>query len=242
MLSLNAQVQEEIVASFLRYDFHQVVTRLLSYCSEDLGGFYLDILKDRLYTSAPDSLARRSAQTVLNQITASLLRWMAPILSFTAEEAWQVFHPSKDQDGTIFTEVYQSLSIPSNSNELMAKWQVIREIRQEVTKSIELERSTGKVGSSLQAEIDISAPVELAKTLASLQDDLKFVMITSAANVKEQEDIGKPLSVVVRASQYLKCERCWHYRIEVGQNKEHPTLCGRCDTNLFGQGETRLFA
>ncbi len=242
MLSLNAQVQEEIIAGFLRYDFHHVVTRLLSYCSEDLGGFYLDILKDRLYTSAPNSLARRSAQTVLYQITASCLRWMAPILSFTAEEAWQIFHPSTAKESTIFTETYEKLSIPSNSAELITKWETIRTIRQEVTKSIELERSAGKVGSSLQAEIDIYALNEQAKLLSSIADDLKFVMITSAAKVEVQDEIGTPLSVVVRASAHQKCDRCWHYRIDVGQNKEHPTLCGRCDDNLFGQGEKRVFA
>jgi len=167
---------------------------------------------------------------------------MAPILSFTAEEAWQVFHPRTAKESTIFTETYEKLSIPNNSAELITKWQIIREVRQEVTKSIELERSAGKVGSSLQAEIEIHAPKEQANVLSSIADDLKFVMITSAAKVIVQDDVGIPLSVAVRASGYQKCDRCWHYRIDVGHNKEHPTLCGRCDENLFGQGEQRVFA
>lgn len=242
MLSLNAQVQEEILASFLKYDFHNVVSRLLTYCSEDLGGFYLDILKDRLYTSAPDSNARRSAQTVLHQITGSILRWMAPFLSFTAEEAWQIFDPVSSKDSSIFTQSYETLVVPEDAAELLKKWQMIREIRQEVTKSIELEREAGRVGSSLQAEIEIHAPQALAQTLNSLQADLKFVMITSSAQVTELTDAGQPLQVVVRSSSHLKCGRCWHYRVEVGQRMEHPTLCDRCIDNLFGQGESRDFA
>jgi len=240
-VALTQQVQEEVLSLYSRYEFHPAVARIMTFCSEDLGGFYLDILKDRLYTSAPNSRARRSAQSALFQITSAMLRWMAPFLSFTAEEAWQIFDHGTSSKETIFTEDYLKIDRPKNAQELLNKWTSLREIRAEITKAIELEREAGKVGSSLQAEIVISADQEQANLLKSLQDDLKFVTITSSAEV-EPNEAGTPLSVKVRASQKTKCARCWHYRDEVGQDQEHPGLCGRCISNLFGTGEERLFA
>jgi isoleucyl-tRNA synthetase len=209
-----------------------VVAKLQLFCSEDLGGFYLDVLKDRLYTSAEGSLARRSAQTALHQITQAMLRWMAPFLSFTAEEAWKIVGSSE----TIFLETFCDL--PAGDEALLAKWARIREIRDVVNKDIETLRADGKVGASLQAEVAISAQPEDLALLQTLADDLKFVLITSAATVAA----GDALSVAVNPSDKAKCERCWHYRDDVGQNPAHPTLCGRCDSNLHGAGETRLMA
>lgn len=231
-LSRAAQLQADILAHYEVYEFHPVVSKLQIYCSEDLGSFYLDILKDRLYTTAPKSLARRSAQTALHQITHAMLRWMAPFLSFTAEEAWKVFGSSE----SIFMETYVDLAAPEDA--LLAKWSRIRELRDAVNKDIEALRADGKVGSSLQANVRLEVPAQDHALLASLGDDLKFVFITSAIDLVA----GSAQSIGVQASSSIKCERCWHYREDVGHDAAHPTLCGRCTSNLFGAGEARKYA
>jgi isoleucyl-tRNA synthetase len=239
-----AQLQQDIAAHFDRYEFHPVVARLQNYCSEDLGGFYLDILKDRLYTTGLDSQARRSAQTALWHITHSLLRVMAPILSFTVEEAWAVFAGAKayaDSDETIFTQTLWTFPEMPDAGALLAKYAALREVRAAVTKELEELRASGAIGSSLQAELTIKAAGDKYTLLSSLDDDLKFVFITSQANVVEVAGEADE-AVVVSASEAGKCERCWHYRRDVGHNHEHPGLCGRCVSNLFGTGEARRFA
>jgi isoleucyl-tRNA synthetase len=231
-LSRAAQLQADILAHFKVYEFHPVVSKLQVYCSEDLGAFYLDVLKDRLYTSAPKSLARRSAQTVLYRITHGMLRLMAPFLSFTAEEAWQTFGSSE----SIFIETFSDLGKPDDA--LLAKWARIREIRDQVNKDIETLRADGKVGASLQACVTLQAAPADHALLASLGHDLKFVFITSQLVL----ETGDSLLAKVSVSEDVKCERCWHYAPDVGVNPAHPTLCGRCDSNLHGEGEKRLFA
>ncbi len=231
-LSRAAQLQADILAHFKDYEFHPVVSKLQIYCSEDLGAFYLDVLKDRLYTNAPKSLARRSAQTVLYRITHAMLRWMAPFLSFTAEEAWQAFGTSE----SIFMETFSDLGTPDEA--LLTKWTRIREIRDQVNKDIETLRADGKVGASLQASVNLQVGPEDHALLASLGQDLKFVFITSQLILQAGSDMVATVSV----SQDTKCDRCWHYAPDVGVNPAHPTLCGRCDSNLHGAGETRLFA
>ncbi|MFN5498283.1 MAG: isoleucine--tRNA ligase [Burkholderiales bacterium] len=231
-LSRAAQLQADILVHFKAYEFHPVVSKLQIYCSEDLGAFYLDVLKDRLYTSAPKSLARRSAQTVLYRITHAMLRLMAPFLSFTAEEAWQSFGSSE----SIFMETFSDLGTPNEA--LLAKWSRIREIRDQVNKDIEALRADGQVGASLQASVNLQVGPEDHALLASLGNDLKFVFITSQLNLEE----GSELVAKVSVSQDTKCDRCWHYSPDVGVNSAHPTLCGRCDSNLHGSGEKRLFA
>jgi len=227
--------QEEILAHYQRYEFHPVVAKLQVYCSEDLGAFYLDLLKDRLYTTAPKSLARRSAQTALWQLTQAMLRWMAPFLSFTAEEAWKVFDGGH-ADASIFTETYWKFDGADAT--LLAKWARVREIREAVNKAIEDVRSAGGVGSSLQAEVALGVNAQDLALLQSLGEDLKFVLITSAATVS----LADELSVAVTPSGHAKCERCWHYRADVGISPAHPTICGRCDSNLHGAGESRQVA
>ena len=232
-LARAAQLQQEILGHYQVYEFHPVVAKLQLFCSEDLGGFYLDVLKDRLYTTAPKSLARRSAQTALHQITHALLRWMAPFLSFTAEEAWKVFGAGD----SIFLETFTTL--PEGDEALRAKWTRIREIRDQVNKDIEAVRAEGKVGASLQAEVTVTAQAEDLALLQSLEDDLKFVFITSAARaVAGDGDLG----VEVRATTHEKCGRCWHHRADVGHDPAHPELCGRCVDNLYGDGEARVHA
>lgn len=234
-LARAAQFQAEVLAHYEVYEFHPVVAKLQVYCSEDLGAFYLDVLKDRLYTTAPKSLARRSAQTALWHITHAMLRWMAPFLSFTAEEAWKVFAPG--QSPSIFVETYTETG-SWQDEALLSKWSRIRAIRDTVNKEIEDWRSRGEVGSSLQAEIVVRAePADLA-LLQSLGEDLKFVTITSKATVEPAE----ALVVAVTPSASPKCERCWHWRDDVGIDAGLPTICGRCVSNLHGAGEVRKAA
>ena len=252
-LARAAQVQDEIRAHFDVYEFHPVVARLQVFCSEDLGAFYLDVLKDRLYTTAAGSHARRSAQTALWHLTHAMLRWMAPFLSFTAEEAWGVFAAGKTS-GTIFTETFwdfgglaaqglQSRAVgPSASEEaLLARWERIRAVRDVVNKEIEAVRTAGGLGSSLQAEVTVHADATDLALLDSLGADLKFVLITSAAAVAAAAE-GEALHVEVRPSAARKCERCWHWRDDVGHDPAHPTICGRCTSNLHGAGEARAVA
>ncbi|MBE0472838.1 isoleucine--tRNA ligase [Rhodoferax sp.] len=239
-LSRAAQLQADILAHFEVYEFHPVVAKLQIYCSEDLGSFYLDVLKDRLYTTAPKSLARRSAQTALWQITQAMLRWMAPFLSFTAEEAWAVLGtagktPAATRD-SIFMDQYVALAGADAA--LLAKWSRIRELRDAVNKEIEVLRADSKLGSSLQAEVSLTVGADDHALLASLGDDLKFVFITSAIDLRS----GDALAIAVSPSTGVKCERCWHYRDDIGADSTHPTLCGRCISNLFGSGETRTVA
>ncbi len=226
-------------ADYDRYEFHLVVQRLSTYCSEDLGGFYLDVLKDRLYTAPKASRARRSAQTALFHIRDTLLSLLAPILSFTAEEAWQIVHP---EDPTIFVRTWgDALPAVADGGALLAKWPRILAVRGAVLKELEALRIDGRIGSSLQAEVTLSAPDEDFAALASLGDDLRFVMITSAARVERAEN-GGALAIAVNPSAGEKCERCWHWRADVGVDTAHPALCGRCVANLYGDGEPRSMA
>ncbi len=226
-------------ADYDRYEFHLVAQRLQTYCSEELGGFYLDVLKDRLYTAAPKGRARRSAQTALAHIRDALLELMAPILSFTAEEAWRIVHA---EEPTIFVRTFGDTlpEIPDGAA-LLEKWPRILAVRAAVLKELEGLRQQGRIGSSLQAEATISAPDAEYEALATLGDDLRFVLITSAARIERAEP-GGVLSIAVNPSAAEKCERCWHYRADVGADPAHPALCGRCVSNLFGAGEPRRFA
>jgi isoleucyl-tRNA synthetase len=253
-----AQVQTDILDHYERYEFHPVMAKLQMYCSEDLGGFYLDILKDRLYTCGVASHPRRAAQTALWHITQSLLTLMAPILSFTAEEAWAVF-ADKDalaaSQGTIFTQRYHVLPTVADHTTLLAKYAALRAIRADVTKQLEAVRITGAIGSSLQAHVSIEASGEQYALLASLDGELKNLLITSQAAVVEAKsntdasidtNIDTNLNINIQAITVTpatdqKCERCWHYRADVGSHTEHASLCNRCIDNLFGKGETRRF-
>ncbi|MDE2592648.1 MAG: isoleucine--tRNA ligase [Burkholderiales bacterium] len=240
-LARAGQLQADILAHYERYEFHPVVAKLQVYCSEDLGAFYLDVLKDRLYTSATNSKARRAAQTALWHITNGMLRWMAPFLSFTAEEAWKVFNGGHGQTDSIFTETYWDFKDFANAEQqadLLTKWARIREVRELVNKDIEAVRTEGKVGASLQAAITLTATADDHAILASLGEDLKFVLIVSKVTLAE----GESLAITVTPSGAAKCDRCWHYRDDVGINPEHPAICGRCDSNLHGAGEHREHA
>ena len=227
-LALAAKLQREAATDYAAYQFHLVVQKLQTFCSEDLGAFYLDILKDRLYTCAADSKPRRSAQQALHHITQALVRLMAPVLSFTAEEVWQSFTGQTD-DSVFFHTLYELPKI-ADSEALLAKWQRLRELRDPVRKEIENLRAAGKVGASLQAEVELRADGADLDLLSSLGDELKFALITSAARVKPGS-----IDVKVTPSAHAKCDRCWHYRADV----DAEGLCGRCRLNLGGPGEPR---
>jgi isoleucyl-tRNA synthetase len=241
-LAMTRAMATECENGYKKFEFHLVAQRLQNFCSEDLGGFWLDILKDRLYTTGAKSRARRSAQTALHHVTQMLLRLMAPILSFTAEEAWTVLHPARPDEApdSVFLHTWNEV-LPKREGEaeLSAKWQRLREIRAEVTRKLEEVRAAGGIGSSLQAEVDLRVSGEDLALLATLGDDLKFLLITSRAAASAG---GEGIGVNVAASAHAKCERCWHYRADVGADARHPTICARCVSNLEGPGEERRHA
>ncbi|MGZ8260902.1 MAG: class I tRNA ligase family protein, partial [Caldimonas sp.] len=228
------------------YEFHPVVAKLQVFCSEDLGAFYLDILKDRLYTTARTSTARRSAQTALWHIAHAMLRWMAPFLSFTAEEAWKVFGTKGSP--SIFVETYwmppdeHALWAPDGRSPAQAldRWAAVRNLRDVVNKELEAQRTAGAIGSSLQAELTIRAHAREHALLDSFGEDLRFLFVVSKVTLERAS--GEDTQVIARPSTSAKCERCWHYRGDVGDDPRHPTLCGRCTANLFGAGESRAHA
>jgi len=234
-LAMTRQMQIQCEADFGKYEFHRVVQALQSFCSEDLGGFYLDILKDRLYTAGVDSKARRSAQSALWHITQTFVKLMAPILSFTAEEVWQTISSTKQ---SIMLETWQALPAVADEAVLLDKWTKIRGYRADVTRALEELRVAGKIGSSLQAEVQIHADGEKHDILASLGDDLRFVLICSKTSLVRSAEEKLECS----ALSHAKCERCWHVREDVGTDAKHPEICGRCVSNLHGEGESRACA
>ena len=236
MLALTDAFQHDLTQCYDRYEFHQVVHKLHNFCSEDLGGFYLDILKDRLYTAAKAGLPRRSAQTALHHIAHSLVRLFAPILSFTADEVWA--HLTGDGDDSVLLHTWHAFPTQPDDQALQQRWSTIRAIRSLVLKKLEDSRAQAEIGSSLAATVEIRANKEDFTVLNGLGNDLRFVLIVSEVRVIEVST-PEQQGISVSPSRYEKCERCWHYRNEVGQHPEHPTLCERCITNLYGAGETR---
>ena len=238
-LALAQRLQDEVRADYERYEFHLIAQRLQTFCSEDLGGFYLDILKDRLYTAGKNSAARRSAQNALYHLTHSLVRLIAPVLSFTAEEAWEVLS-GKDDHSVFFGEWYK-LPDPQMDGDAIAAWSKITAWRSRVNKQLEEARAAGLIGSALAAEVDVCVAGADYDVLARLGDDLRLVFITSRATVHRVATEAEG-HIDVSASLHDKCGRCWHYREDVGADAQHATLCGRCVSNLFGSGEVRKYA
>ncbi|MCP1771593.1 isoleucyl-tRNA synthetase [Neisseria perflava] len=238
-LILARQLQEHVAGDYYpRYAFHFAVKDLVAFCSEDLGAFYLDILKDRLYTTAADSHARRSAQTALYHITRSLVLLIAPVLCFTGEEAWDIIGGG-EEDSVLFHTWHEFPPMNDKAEaELLKKWSAVREVREAVTAAIEPLRADKTVGSSLQAEVEITAPEPTAGYLKALGDELRFTLLVSKATVST----GDEPAVTAHASHGEKCERCWHCTDDVGSVAEHPTLCARCADNLYGKGEVRHYA
>ncbi|MCK9261458.1 MAG: isoleucine--tRNA ligase [Azoarcus sp.] len=238
-LAFTRQMAAQAEADYGKFEFHKIVQGLQIFCSEELGAFYLDILKDRLYTTKADSLPRRAAQTALWHITQTLLKLMAPILSFTAEEAWAVLNPGKDD--SVMLHTFHALPAQEGEAGLIARWENIRSVRADALKVIEGLRVEGKVGASLQAELELHLAADKFVAMQSLEDDLRFVTMTSRVSLVEVASAEEE-HIVATPSEKQKCERCWHYTDDIGHNHDHPTLCGRCVSNLFGTGESRSHA
>ncbi len=243
-----AQIQDEIVSGYDSYQLHQVYQKIHHFCNVDLGGFYLDIIKDRQYTTQGNSLARRSAQTALFHIVEALTRWIAPILSFTADELWQSI-PGDRSEPVFIAEWYKLERLPQDESMGEQFWQQVAAVKTAVNKVLELKRGEGVVGGSLGAEVTLYCDAELQSLLACLGDELRFVLIVSgveisglsAASGAETTDLAG-LQVAVAKSEHDKCERCWHHRQDVGKHAGHETICGRCVDNVAGEGERRAFA
>ena len=248
-----AQLQEQIINHYNKYEFHQLYQTLHNFCILDLGGLYLDIIKDRMYTTPAGSRARRSAQTATYHIAQSLLRWMAPILSFTAEEA--LGHIPNNKQATIFTSTWYQQDHVLNDNERLCpkNWDVIFEVRQYVLKVLEDAREKGIIGSGLDADVSIYCDENTRNILSLLEGELRFVLITSDASTEILDNApssaltftlanDETIKIEILKSESNKCVRCWHRRDDVGSHKEHPELCSRCITNIEGSGEIRLYA
>ncbi len=239
MLAFTKELQNDLTQSYSRYEFHLAVHKLHNYCSEDLGGFYLDILKDRLYTASTQGIPRRSAQSALHHIAHSLVRLFAPILSFTAEEAWLQLTGSAHD--SVLLHLWHDLPSQPGEQLLISRWARVRELRSRVQRSLEDKRAKGEIGSSLAAVVEMRLNADDYTLLKSIGDDLRLVMITSEAHALQVQDSAEEL-ITVTPSVHPKCERCWHYRQDIGRSAEHPTLCSRCVSNLFGVGEVRRHA
>lgn len=239
MLAYVETFQQDLTQIFAQYEFHQAVHKLHNFCSEDLGGFYLDILKDRLYTAAAQGQPRRAAQSALHHVTHSLVRLFAPILSFTADEAWEYL--THRSDDSVLLHTWHRFPEQSGAQQLLNRWTRIRSLRAQVLKKLEESRMKGDIGSSLAAIVEIRAGKDDFTLLSSLGDDLKFVLITSEASLLQIDGL-QVIEIHITPSKHQKCERCWHYRTDVGHSKERPTLCERCVANLYGNGEQRKFA
>ena len=229
-------LQEEIRAAYETYDFHLIYQKVHNFCIVDLGGCYLDVLKDQLYTTPTISLARRSAQTAMYHIAHAMVRWLAPILSFTAEEVWQQLPGA--QARSVFHETWYAL--PTCASDPI-DWGALMDLRTDVQRRLEKLRESGEIGAPLEAEVRIVCSPQQAQVLGALGDELRFFLITSAASVEGVED-HEGIEITLQKTAAPKCVRCWHRREDVGQHTEHPELCGRCAQNVTGEGEERHYA
>ena len=246
-------LQDEVIGAYERYEFHHIYHKVHNFCVVEMGGFYLDVIKDRLYTTSAAGVPRRSAQTAMYHIAEAMVRWLAPILSFTAEEIWAEL-PGERGDSVLLSTWHQIPDVGGDDSEV--DWPAIRRVRQQVTGRLEDLRAKGHIGSSLDAEVIVDCRDPMAATLKRLDDELRFVFITSSASVRIPPEFFQPgsldsdavagkidaLGIGISPSQHDKCVRCWHRRADVGSHQDHPQLCSRCVGNVGGPGETRVYA
>jgi isoleucyl-tRNA synthetase len=240
-------LQDEILSAYDQYHFHVIYQKIHNFCAVDMGSFYLDIIKDRQYTTPVNSLARRSCQTAMYHIIQALTRWLAPILSFTAEEIWHVI-PGNTGETVFVEEWYRDWPVVNHVD--MNAWAKIHEIRDEVNKALEAKRQAGEIGSGLAANVTLYASEACKPVLDRLKDELRFVLITSGCKVLPLQDCPEGvvvnemsgIAIEVHASEAIKCERCWHRCDDIGENPEYPGLCRRCTGNITGHDEVRQFA
>ena len=249
IVSKTRDLQAELIEAYDTYQFHHVYHKVHNFCSGELGGFYLDVIKDRQYTTQTNSLARRSCQTALYHMAEAISRWIAPVLSFTAEEIWENL-PGDRAESVFLAEWYELPSMDGSDSMGDAFWTTCLAVRQDVNKAMEAERAAGNIRGSLDASVVLYVSEDLKAALETLGDELRFVLITSGATLTHITQAPteamagdvEGLKVVVSASVAEKCERCWHRRDDVGTHADHPTLCGRCVSNVAGSGETRHYA
>jgi isoleucyl-tRNA synthetase len=249
------RLQLQVIKAYDGYEFHQIYQRVHNFCVVDMGGFYLDIIKDRQYTTQADSVERRSAQTAMYHIVEAMVRWLAPILSFTAEEIWK-YIPGRRGD-SVFLETWYGFpamyAAADEADASLAFWEQVIAVREFVGKELENLRVAGGIGSGLDAEVELYCGRELHDQLQRLGAELRFVLITSEARVHGTTVVpdeavhctlpsGDEFWVTVAPSANAKCVRCWHHREDVGHDADHPELCGRCVENVAGLGEQRHFA
>jgi isoleucyl-tRNA synthetase len=246
LVTFAADLQKEIKEAYEHYDFLTVYQRVHHFCSVELGGFYLDIVKDRQYTLPADHPARRSAQTAMYHVIQAMVRWIAPVLSFTAEEIWS-YLPGEKLDSVFFATWYEPLDqLRLESTFEPAYWQQLINVRNAVNKELEKVRQAGEIGGSLEAKVTLSGSEELVEALSRVGDELRFLLMTSdveilPADTKSGSSDSEAFTIRVTKLPHGKCERCWHYRPSVGQSKAHATLCDRCETNVAGAGEQRCY-
>jgi isoleucyl-tRNA synthetase len=240
-------LQDEVVAAYRDYQFHLIYQKVHNFCVVDLGGFYLDILKDRLYTLPRQHPARRSGQTTMLSIAEAMVHWLAPILSFTAEEIWR-FLPG-ERSPSVFLSTWTTLPEPPPKANAI-DWDALIELRAAVTRELERLREQGAIGAPLDAEVDVYCTPEHHARLSALGEELRFLFITSAARVQQASEAPEgavaagnaaqsAVWIRVQPSRETKCVRCWHHRPDVGSDARHPELCARCVSNVEGPGETR---
>jgi isoleucyl-tRNA synthetase len=253
-------VQDAVVAAYAKYDFPDIVQRVQNFCTNEMGALYLDMTKDRLYTMQADSRGRRSAQSAMYRVLEALVRWLAPILSFTAEEIWKFLPPRTERgprgESVMFETWYDGLEAAQASPQQRVFWSDLLAVRRELGKRLEQLRQERAIGASLDAEVDLFVPEQWLQRYQSVRDELRFFFITSALNLESDERAPADATLVtletasgptqihfrVRPSEQRKCIRCWHHRPDVGVQPAHPDLCARCVTNVDGPGEQRKFA
>jgi len=243
MIAKTAKLQKYIIMEYEKYNFHHIMKEIFNFCTNDLGGFYLDIIKDRQYTTQANSIARLSAQSALYHICSAMLRWLAPVLSFTAEEIY--FYMPGEKKNSVFLELwYDNLCIDYTNKSI----DIARNINIYIRKKLEEMRKDKYIGSSLDAEIDIYCDGDNFESLKTLEEELRFIFITSDARVHKYEQkpknafkINDNFAIIVNKSLHTKCVRCWHYRKDCGDNIKYPNLCSRCVENIAGEGEKRFF-
>ncbi|MGH8130438.1 MAG: class I tRNA ligase family protein, partial [Steroidobacteraceae bacterium] len=248
-LASAARLQQEVIAAYRNYDFHLIYQKVHGFCVVELGSFWLDILKDRLYTTPAKSDARRSAQTAMYHVAEAMVRWLAPILSFTTEEIWR-YLPGKREESVLFATWWELPVVPADGP---VDWDAVIALKTDTARELERLRAAGELGAPLEAAVDVYLDEAQHRRMASIGDELRFVLITSQARLRPAAE--RPVSAVaaesvaktgawisVAVEQAPKCARCWHRRDDVGRNPRHPEICARCVTNLDEPGETRRYA
>jgi len=249
------ELQAELRELFDTFQFHTAVQKIHHFCSETLGGIYLDIVKDRQYTTQTNSLARRSCQTAVYLVTEAMTRWITPIMSFTADEVWENMPGTREELGAFTAEWFDGLSAYSHPTIEYSTWDKVILVRAEVSKTLETLRKDGKIGAGLDAEVTVLADQTLLDQLQTVANELRFMLITSDATLSLLDEAHLADSVTIgeegnqhriliqaQTSDHAKCVRCWHHRPEVNTSEVHPELCGRCIENVDGSGENRQYA